>query len=56
MESVQEFIAHHGGVQNVALVQCTSVFLRDRYLRAAWHSFMVADCVFSVQRLITYKI
>lgn len=52
MESVQEFLSQHAGVQNLALVQCTSVFLRERYLKAACHLFTSADCVFAVQRFI----
>lgn len=50
MESVQEFLSKHSNVQSIALIQCTSVFLRQRYLIEAWKQFDGADCVFAVQR------
>lgn len=50
MESVQEFLSKHKNVQSLALIQCTSVFLHEKYLKEAWNQFEEADCVFSVQR------
>lgn len=50
IEAVQEFLKHHSNVHNVALIQCTSVFLRERYLAEAVHLFRGNDCVFSVVR------
>ncbi|XP_062534855.1 N-acylneuraminate cytidylyltransferase-like [Armigeres subalbatus] len=52
IESVRQFLDQHAWAQNVALVQCTSPFLRVEYLREALRRFrlMDADCVFSVTR------
>lgn len=58
--SVQEFLVRHPHVQNVALVQCTSVFLRAEYLRIAQRLFdeavdrpgVTVDCVFAVVRWV----
>lgn len=50
--SVQEFLAIHPEVNNLALVQCTSVFLKEEYLQEAVQLFQKrqVDCVFSVTR------
>lgn len=56
--SVQEFLRRHPHVHNVALVQCTSVFLRAEHLRSARLLFdegasgVVVDCVFAVVRWV----
>lgn len=51
IESVREFLQHHGHhIDAIALVQCTSVFLRPQYLREAMRQFVAADCVFAVVR------
>lgn len=52
VESIQEFLAAHRNYRNVALIQCTSVFIREEYLESAVRLFLDAnvDCVFSVQR------
>lgn len=53
VEAVQEFLKGHPHIQNIALVQCTSVFIRGQYLEAAVAAFTSdrnVDCVFSVQR------
>lgn len=50
--AVQEFLKHHSEVDYVALIQCTSVFLKPEYLQKAL-SFLKqgnVDCVFSVTR------
>ncbi|KAG4072095.1 hypothetical protein HA402_015594 [Bradysia odoriphaga] len=50
--SVQEFLNIHSEINNVALVQCTSVFLMERYLQEAVQLFQTTrvDCVFTVTR------
>lgn len=52
VESIQEFLDGHPYIQNIALIQCTSVFIYEQYLEAAVKKFKSGrfDCVFSVQR------
>ncbi|XP_055676721.1 N-acylneuraminate cytidylyltransferase [Lutzomyia longipalpis] len=50
IESVQEFLLHHPSIHSIALIQCTSVFLKETYLIQAHELFQEADCVFSVTR------
>lgn len=52
IESVQEFLSSHPTFENIALIQCTSVFLREIYLEKAIKLFnnRMYDCVFSVVR------
>lgn len=53
IESIQEFLNGYSHIQNIALIQCTSVFIYEQYLEAAVKKFKSArhiDCVFSVQR------
>ncbi|XP_055526395.1 N-acylneuraminate cytidylyltransferase A [Wyeomyia smithii] len=52
IESTQEFLSKHPEIANLALVQCTSPFLRVRYLAEAFRNFhrRSSDCVFSVAR------
>ncbi len=52
ISSVQEFLEMHPEVNNLALVQCTSVFLTEKYLQDAVQLFQNtrSDCVFSVTR------
>lgn len=53
IESIQEFLNGHSHVQNIALIQCTSVFIYEYYLEAAVNIFngqLNVDCVFSVHR------
>lgn len=55
VESIQEFLSGHPNIKNIALIQCTSVFLKENYLDAAVKRFMSnthVDCVFSVYRSI----
>ncbi|XP_053684724.1 N-acylneuraminate cytidylyltransferase [Sabethes cyaneus] len=51
IESTQEFLSKHPEIANVALVQCTSPFLRSQYLAEACRKFhRSVDCVFSAVR------
>lgn len=52
IESVNEFLSFHLEYENIALVQCTSVFLNEIYLEKAAELFrnQKKDCVFSVVR------
>lgn len=60
IDAVKEFLSKHNYVNNIALIQCTSVFIAERYLERAAVEFRLpnVDCVFSVVRLeernITY--
>lgn len=53
LESIVEFLNGHRYVDNIALIQCTSVFIREKYLQLAVEYFQnqSIDCVFSVTRL-----
>lgn len=57
LESIQEFLNGHRHIKNIALIQCTSVFLSEQYLIAAVDTFTLSthniECVFSVYRLNT---
>lgn len=50
ISAVQEFLSIHKDIENVGLIQCTSVFLKERYLQGAWEKYINRDCVFSVVR------
>lgn len=50
MESVQEFIKENSDIQNLALIQCTSIFLKKKYLEEAFVKFPENDCVFSATK------
>ncbi|XP_037907347.1 N-acylneuraminate cytidylyltransferase A isoform X2 [Hermetia illucens] len=52
IEAVQDFIQGHPNVNSVALFQCTSVFLRTKYIHEACRTFQNADCVFASTRFI----
>lgn len=55
LEAIQEFLSRHQNIKNVALIQCTSIFLREVYLAAAVKRFSSQsdiDCIFSVYRLL----
>ncbi|XP_055585469.1 N-acylneuraminate cytidylyltransferase [Uranotaenia lowii] len=56
IDSVLEFLSKHPEVENLALVQCTSPFLRTIYLEDAFKKFHRGkkDCVFSAVR--SYKL
>lgn len=53
IDAVKEFLSKHQCVQNIALIQCTSIFLAEHYLENATNEFHKpnVDCVFSVVRL-----
>ncbi len=48
MAAVQEFLKSHPLVTNLALVQCTSPFIKPKYLVKAIKRIKFYDCVFSV--------
>ncbi|ENN77694.1 hypothetical protein YQE_05767, partial [Dendroctonus ponderosae] len=48
--ATQEFLKHHPVVDIVALIQCTSPFLRKEYLEQARRTIEKFECVFSVTR------
>lgn len=52
IDAVAEFLQNHRHVQNIALIQCTSVFITEEYLQKAVTLFQSTDvdCVFSVVR------
>lgn len=50
MESVQEFINNHQNLQNLALIQCTSPFIRRIYLKRAVKRFRNRKCIFAAIR------
>lgn len=53
IEAIQEFLNGHLHIENIALIQCTSVFIYEHYLEAAVKLFKSkpnVDCVFSVYR------
>lgn len=52
LEAVIEFLNGHRHVHNIALVQCTSVFIREKYLELAVAHFRnpSVDCVFAATR------
>lgn len=54
IESVQEFLSHHKRIEHIALIQCTSVFLKESYLKLAFELFKGSECVFSVTRFLIY--
>ncbi|XP_067646435.1 N-acylneuraminate cytidylyltransferase [Eurosta solidaginis] len=54
LESVNEFLQAHETVNRFALFQCTSIFLKDSYIRQALRRFETKDCVFAATR--SYKL
>lgn len=50
IEAINEFLEVHQTIQNFALFQCTSVFLKEKYIEEAVDKFQSHDCVFSVKR------
>lgn len=47
MSAVQEFLKNHQLVSNLALIQCTSPFIKAKYLKKAIYRIKFSDCVFS---------
>lgn len=52
IEAVQEFLEVHPEIHNFSLFQCTSVFLREKYIVEAVDKFKTHDCVFAVKRQV----
>ncbi|XP_054167350.1 N-acylneuraminate cytidylyltransferase A-like [Oppia nitens] len=52
LAAILEFIKTHRGADQICLVQCTSPFLREQYLKSAYHLMIDQkyDSVFSVYR------
>lgn len=52
IDAVQEFVSKHKHMKNIALIQCTSIFMQERYLEQAFALFNTydVDCVFSAVR------
>ncbi|CRK94158.1 CLUMA_CG007677, isoform A [Clunio marinus] len=50
IESVQEFLNYHPNVAKLALIQCTSPFINQKYIRRGIKKFSNHHCVFSVKR------
>ncbi|XP_029409166.1 N-acylneuraminate cytidylyltransferase [Bactrocera dorsalis] len=50
LESVKEFLQKHDNVNKFGLFQCTSIFLKNQYIKEALNRFMTKDCVFAVTR------
>lgn len=49
LDAVKEFLREHPEIHKLALVQCTSPFLRPEYLQDAFKMFKSSECVFSVK-------
>uniref|UniRef100_A0A0A1WPK2 N-acylneuraminate cytidylyltransferase n=1 Tax=Zeugodacus cucurbitae TaxID=28588 RepID=A0A0A1WPK2_ZEUCU len=54
LESVKEFLQKHENINRFALFQCTSIFLKNQYIKDALNRFKTKDCVFAVTR--SYKL
>lgn len=54
ISAVQEFLQAHPETNHVALLQCTSPFIKPEYLIKMAHVYQNAECVFSVSR--SYKL
>lgn len=50
LHAVKEFLYAHSHIDRFALFQCTSVFLKARYIREAVDKFKQNPCVFAVTR------
>ncbi|XP_018791140.1 PREDICTED: N-acylneuraminate cytidylyltransferase [Bactrocera latifrons] len=50
LESVKEFLQKHDNINRFGLFQCTSIFLKNQYIKEALNRFMTKDCVFAVTR------
>ncbi|XP_030375641.1 N-acylneuraminate cytidylyltransferase A [Scaptodrosophila lebanonensis] len=50
LDAVKEFLNAHQTINNVALFQCTSVFLKEAYIRQAVEKYKSHECVFAVRR------
>ncbi|XP_037935941.1 N-acylneuraminate cytidylyltransferase [Teleopsis dalmanni] len=50
IDAVKEFLSKYNTVNKFALFQCTSIFLKEHYIRQAFEIFKLTDCVFAVKR------
>lgn len=56
IDAVKEFLRSHPRYEKIALIQCTSPFIREELLREALIIFQKgAECVFSVQRSHAFR-
>ncbi|KAH8286841.1 hypothetical protein KR018_001533, partial [Drosophila ironensis] len=50
IDAIQEFLNGHATIHDFALFQCTSVFLKSKYIQEAVHKYKSHDCVFAAKR------
>ncbi|XP_020816020.1 N-acylneuraminate cytidylyltransferase [Drosophila serrata] len=50
IDAIAEFLNSHKTIQDFALFQCTSVFLKSNYIQEAVQKFKSHDCVFAAKR------
>ncbi|EDW95246.2 N-acylneuraminate cytidylyltransferase A [Drosophila yakuba] len=50
LHAISEFLDVHRSIQDFALFQCTSVFLKAKYIQEAVRKFASHDCVFAAKR------
>nr|XP_016924340.2 N-acylneuraminate cytidylyltransferase [Drosophila suzukii] len=50
IHAIEEFLDVHTSIQDFALFQCTSVFLKTNYIQEAVKKFETHDCVFAAKR------
>ncbi|XP_001973416.2 N-acylneuraminate cytidylyltransferase A [Drosophila erecta] len=50
LHAISEFLDVHRSIQDFALFQCTSVFLKTKYIQEAVRKFESHDCVFAAKR------
>ncbi|KAH8373313.1 hypothetical protein KR009_000398, partial [Drosophila setifemur] len=50
IDATREFLDNHITIQEIALFQCTSVFLKTNYIQEAITKFKSHDCVFAAKR------
>ncbi|KAI8114715.1 N-acylneuraminate cytidylyltransferase [Lucilia cuprina] len=55
LEAIKEFLNKHNFVKKFALFQCTSVFLKEKYIIEAVHKFNFHPCVFAAKSDILFQ-
>ncbi|KAM7357117.1 CMP-sialic acid synthase isoform 1-T2 [Cochliomyia hominivorax] len=50
LDSIREFLYKHTYIKKFALFQCTSVFLKEKYIIEAYKKFKLHPCVFAATR------
>ncbi|XP_034657907.1 N-acylneuraminate cytidylyltransferase A [Drosophila subobscura] len=50
LDAIKEFLDTHKAIHNFSLFQCTSVFLKEEYIKDAALAFKNHDCVFAAKR------